>query len=136
MSNKLLNVEIVSPEKVVYKGHATEVTVPGTKGEFQILFDHTPIFSTTEIGEVKILNEKNHEEYFAVSNGYVEVSGNVVSIVVELAQEAALISEDEVYARLGKLNAELANATKSEKLILAKQIRFEEAKLKVISYNK
>lgn len=136
MSNKFLEVEIVSPEKIVYKGSATSVTVPGTKGTFQILKDHAPIFSTTEIGEVLIINENNHEEYFAVTKGYVEVSGNVVSIVVEIAQTANSISEDEVRANLEKLNSDMNNASKSEKAVIAEKIMFEESRLKVSSFTK
>ena len=135
MSNRLLEVEIVSPENVVFKGKAASVTVPGTKGSFQILIDHTPIFSTTEIGEVRVTDEKGKDEFFVVSTGYVEVSANVVSVVVDIAIEKNSISEDETNATLEKLKSELADASKSEKENLMNKIRFEEAKLKVISYN-
>ncbi|OGU60536.1 MAG: ATP synthase F1 subunit epsilon [Ignavibacteria bacterium GWF2_33_9] len=134
MTEKFFDVVIVSPQAIVFKGKATTVTVPGTKGTFQILFDHAPIFSTTEIGEVVVKDEKDTNEYFAVSKGFVEVSANNVSIVVEVAVKSSEISLDETNQNLTKLNSELTTADKSVKENLKNQIKFEEAKLKVVSY--
>lgn len=136
MNDKFLDVVIVSPQKIVFKDKAITVTVPGTSGSFQVLYDHAPIFSTTEIGTVCIVNAKNVTEHFAVSQGYVEVSGNSVSVVTDLAVNSNEISEDEVNGNLVKLRNQLAEAEKSEQDDLIDKIKFEEAKLKVISFNK
>jgi hypothetical protein len=52
---------------------------------------------------------------------------------VELARDAASISADEVKASLDKLYKELSDATKHEKQAISEKIKFEEAKLTVIS---
>ena len=45
----MLNLRIVSPEKVVYDGRVMRVVVPGTLGEFEILENHAPIISSLKM---------------------------------------------------------------------------------------
>jgi F-type H+-transporting ATPase subunit epsilon len=42
---KILDIEILSPEKMVFKGNGKVVTIPGVNGLFQILFMHAPMVS-------------------------------------------------------------------------------------------
>ncbi|NLO18739.1 MAG: ATP synthase F1 subunit epsilon [Ignavibacteria bacterium] len=88
--NKLLDVEIITPEKVVFKDKAVSVTVPGTKSSFQILFNHAPIVSTLTSGWIKLVDQKNKQQLFKTAKGFTEVSKNKVSILVESAEEQNL----------------------------------------------
>jgi len=45
--------EIISPEKVLFKGEVSSVSVPGTNGEFQLLNNHAAILSTLKEGNVR-----------------------------------------------------------------------------------
>ena len=47
--------EIISPEKTLFKGEVESVLFPGTYGDFQVLNNHAPIVSTLTKGKVKIL---------------------------------------------------------------------------------
>ena len=49
-----MNLEILTPDKKVYEGEASSVTLPGTVGSFEILNHHAPIISTLEDGKVTI----------------------------------------------------------------------------------
>ena len=49
-----LNLEIITPSKSAFKGEIKSVTVPGTKGRFQVLKNHSPIISTLDIGMIKV----------------------------------------------------------------------------------
>ena len=49
----MLQLRIVSPEKVEYDGAVESVLVPGTAGQFEILNDHAPIISTLQKGVVE-----------------------------------------------------------------------------------
>lgn len=80
---KEINVEIVTPAKSAYIGKAKTVTVPGAAGSFQILFNHTPIISTLDIGLIKIEEIDGKELLFAASGGTVEVLENNVLLLVE-----------------------------------------------------
>jgi F-type H+-transporting ATPase subunit epsilon len=83
--DKLLDVEIVTPQRVVYSDKAQSVSVPGSQSPFQILYNHAPIVSTLDGGRIKIVNAAGEELIFATTPGFVEVRNNKVSILVETA---------------------------------------------------
>lgn len=81
-----MKLTIVSPEKIEYEGEATGVTVPGTKGAFEVLDNHAPIISSLQNGIITVrTNEK--ELIFQVRSGFIEVARNAVSICVEMAEQ-------------------------------------------------
>lgn len=80
---KLLSLDIVSPQKSIYSGQVESVTVPGAKGEFQVLFNHIDLVSTLATGRIKIINEKKEEIFFASSGGVIEIRKNKITILAE-----------------------------------------------------
>ena len=77
-----MNLEIISPEKVIYAGEAESVTLPGLSGSFTILNRHAPIISALKKGVVSYrINGK--EEEVTINEGFVEVKKNNVSICIE-----------------------------------------------------
>ena len=79
----MLQLMIVSPEKVEYDGAAERILVPGTMGQFEILNDHAPIISTLQKGTVEYVN-KEGKTSLEIQGGFVEVQKNQVSLCVEL----------------------------------------------------
>ena len=79
----MLQLRIVSPEKVEYDGAAERILVPGTMGQFEILIDHAPIISTLQKGTVEYVN-KEGKTSLEIQGGFVEVQKNQVSLCVEL----------------------------------------------------
>lgn len=77
-----MKVEIISPEKVLYKGEAILVRVPGASGSFEILNRHAPIVSTLVAGEIKVKENAQSVKTFQITGGAIEFSGNLVSIAV------------------------------------------------------
>ena len=80
----MLQLRIVSPEKVEYDGAVESVLVPGTAGQFEILNDHAPIISTLQKGVVEYAT-KEAKVSLNILGGFVEVQKNVVSLCVEIA---------------------------------------------------
>lgn len=78
-----MNLEILTPDKKVFEGEVTAVTVPGTLGSFQILKDHAPIISTLEDGEVIIKAGKTDEQRFFIKGGVVEAIHNKIVVLAE-----------------------------------------------------
>jgi len=83
MSEHLLDIDIVTPQKIIFSGKCISVAIPGAQSPFQVLYNHAPIVSALEIGAIKIVNEDNSEIVYATEGGFVEVLKNRVSIVVE-----------------------------------------------------
>ena len=79
----MLQLKIVSPEKVEYDGAADRILVPGTMGQFEILNDHAPIISTLQKGTVEYVNREGKTS-LEIQGGFVAVQKNKVSLCVEL----------------------------------------------------
>ncbi|RZK49189.1 MAG: ATP synthase F1 subunit epsilon [Pedobacter sp.] len=77
-----MNLEILTPDKKVFEGEVSAVTVPGTLGSFQILKGHAPIISTLEDGPLKVQNSKG-EETFKIKGGVVEVLDDKIIVLAE-----------------------------------------------------
>ena len=79
----MLQLKIVSPEKIEFSGAVESVLVPGTMGQFEILQDHAPIISTLQVGTVENATPDGKQS-LEIQGGFVEVQKNVVSLCVEL----------------------------------------------------
>ncbi len=74
--------EIITPDKKVFSGEVTSVTVPGADGQFQMLNNHAPIISSLGKGKVKVKTAKETLE-FSVNGGVVEMMKNKVVVLAE-----------------------------------------------------
>ncbi|MFM2207350.1 MAG: hypothetical protein RL213_1325 [Bacteroidota bacterium] len=74
--------EIITPDKKVFSGEVSSVSVPGTDGRFQLLNNHAPIISTLLNGAVKV-RDKEGEKVFNVKGGVIENLDNKVIILAE-----------------------------------------------------
>ena len=77
-----MKLTIVSPEKILFQGEATSVTVPGTKGQFEVLDDHAPIISSLQKGTLSY--KADEEVNLEISGGFIDVANNQVAICIEL----------------------------------------------------
>jgi F-type H+-transporting ATPase subunit epsilon len=75
--------EVITPQKMAFSGKVKSVSIPGTNGSFQVLFNHASLMSTFEIGKIKIEIEEGKFLFFATSGGTVEVNHNKVLILAE-----------------------------------------------------
>lgn len=80
---KELNLEVTTPSKKALTGKVKSVTLPGTLGSFQVLYNHAPILSSLEIGIIKVVDESDKERYYATGGGTVEVLNNEVLVLAE-----------------------------------------------------
>ncbi len=86
--DKAFKLEIVTPQRTVFKGEVQSVSAPGAMGGFQVLVHHAPLLSSLRIGEVKILDPAGSESRYATSGGFLEVKKNVVTLLAETAEKA------------------------------------------------
>jgi F-type H+-transporting ATPase subunit epsilon len=82
-----LKLEIVTPEAVAVSEIVDMVTVPGIDGELGIYPQHVPLMTQLVPGIV-VARKGDQELSFAVSEGFVEVTGDRVSLLTDLAVEA------------------------------------------------
>ena len=77
-----MKVEIITPDKSLFKGEATLVTVPGVDGSMGFLNNHAPLITVLKAGDVKVKTDTS-EELFAIKGGVVEVMNNSVIVLAE-----------------------------------------------------
>ena len=108
-----LKLEIVTPEAKVFTGDVEMVTLPGVEGELGVYPNHVPLMTQLVAGEITA--RKDGQEYFlAVGNGFVEVTGDRVSIITDMAIEAANIDEAKVEEARRRAEARLAEQLTDE----------------------
>jgi len=90
----VINVEVITPDNAAYKGEVESITIPGTSGSFQVLYNHAPLMSTFEVGVVKLAETGGQEKKFATGGGTVEVRNNTVLILAESFEEPEKIDVD------------------------------------------
>lgn len=86
MAEKTFHLEIVTPRKVIFSAEVLSFSAPGVVGGFQVLRNHAPLLSSTQIGEVKVTDTAGNETRYATSGGFVEVRENKVVMLAETAE--------------------------------------------------
>ena len=83
MEKDTLLLEILSPEKCLFKGSVASVMLPGAKAPFAVLHNHAPIISTLCKGRI-VWCAEGEKSGLDVSGGFVEVADNNVTVCVEI----------------------------------------------------
>jgi F-type H+-transporting ATPase subunit epsilon len=84
---EVLQLEIVTPERLVEKDTVSEVQIPGKDGYLGILPGHAPLITELGVGEIRYRGD-GMEYRLAVAWGFAEVLPNKVTILAETAERA------------------------------------------------
>jgi len=88
-----LNLEIITPEKPIFKDQIDSITIPGTLGGFQILKDHAPLISSFDIGIIKVKKD-SMDTHYTTAGGTVEVNKNKVLVLADSIEKVEKIDKD------------------------------------------
>jgi len=86
-----LQIELVSPEEVVFEGAASLVIVRTTDGEVGFQSGHVPFVGVLAVGEVRAVMADGSVQHIAVHRGFVEIADDQVTILSDVAELAASI---------------------------------------------
>jgi F-type H+-transporting ATPase subunit epsilon len=110
-----LKLEIVTPDAKVYSEDVDMVTLPGVEGEMGIFPMHVPLMTQLAAGEVSV--RKGGQDFFlAVGEGFVEVTGERVSILTDMAIKAENIDEAKAEEARKRAEARLAEKIDEEEV--------------------
>jgi F-type H+-transporting ATPase subunit epsilon len=76
-----VKLEIITPEKRLFDGNVKLVQVPGAKGSFEVLKNHAPLISTLTQGRIKVITDKDQQEFIDINSGIIEVKANTITIL-------------------------------------------------------
>jgi len=108
---KSFQLEIVTPTKVLDKGHIERVRCPGLDGYFGVMANHQAAIIAIGIGEIKV-SQNGKEHYLATSGGFAEIKKEKVELLLETYELA-----EEIDAPRAESALERAQTRKHEKVI-------------------
>ncbi|MBO0860555.1 MAG: F0F1 ATP synthase subunit epsilon [Chloracidobacterium sp.] len=114
MADKL-NLEVITPERLVLREQVDEVVAPAINGELGVLPEHTPLISQLKTG-VLTYRQGNQSRRMHVSGGFIEVAPDSVSVLSDVAEKPEEIDVDR--AQRAKERAERRLASKEEDIDL------------------
>ena len=102
-----MQVDLVSPEEILFSGECTQVLARTSDGDIAFLNDHAPFIGVLEIGAVRLWQADGTQTAAAVRGGFVEVSGNAVTILSDIAEPAERIDLDAARAAVSEAEVEV-----------------------------
>jgi F-type H+-transporting ATPase subunit epsilon len=110
-----LKLEIITPDTTAYSEDVDMVTLPGVEGQLGVLPQHVPLMTQMVPGEIIV--RKDAQDYFlAVGEGLVEITGDHVAILTDLAIAAEKIDEAKVEAARQRAEARLSDKLSDEEV--------------------
>ncbi len=110
-----LRLEIVTPQATVFSEDVHMVTLPAIDGEMGVYPHHLRLITQLVPGEV-IVNKDGADRYLAVGEGLVDVTGDRVSIVTDMAIPSDRIDEAKVEEARARAAARLQEKISDEEV--------------------
>src|SRR4029078_11495622 len=82
-----IDLQIVTPERLLVQEQVDEVEIPGSKGYFGVLPGHTPMLASLAVGEVWYRKGQD-QVHLSIAYGFAEVLPDRVTILARLAERA------------------------------------------------
>ena len=108
-----LKLEIVTPEAKIYSEDVDMVTLPGVEGEMGIYPMHIPLMTQIAHGEI-VARKGGVDHHLATGEGFVEITGDRVAILTEMAIKADDIDEAKAEEARKKAEARLSEKLSDE----------------------
>ncbi|HWH71634.1 MAG TPA: ATP synthase F1 subunit epsilon [Candidatus Sulfotelmatobacter sp.] len=110
-----LQLQIIIPDKTVYSEQVDMVTLPGVEGQMGIYPQHVPLMTQMVPGEL-IVRKDGREQFLAVGEGLVEITGDHVAILTDMAVAAEHIDEAAVEEARQRAEARLREKISDEEV--------------------
>ena len=111
MTTLPFQLDIVSPEQMVFSDTVYGVEIPGAEGDFGVLAGHAPVLSAIRAGVIRIDCGAEGKKAYFVTSGYAEVTAESCTILSEHLQNLADISPRDAEDALAHAVRVLEHAT-------------------------
>jgi len=95
-----INLDIITPEKVIYSQSVDMVDVPGADGDMGILQGHAPVISNLKSGVLRVHKGDKIIDRVLIVSGVVEITADSCSVLATHAHNFADITKDDIRERL------------------------------------
>ena len=103
-----IQLEIVTPTRILDEGQVSYVRCPGIDGSFGVMANHIEGIIALDVGEVKVRKD-SQDEYLAISGGYAEIMEDRLELLVESVEKSS-----EIDSERAEMSMERARTRKSE----------------------
>ncbi|GAB6273631.1 MAG: F0F1 ATP synthase subunit epsilon [Peptococcaceae bacterium] len=110
MAESTQSLEVVTPQRKVFRDDVEFVIVPGAEGELGFLPRHTALVSNLKIGEIRVVHEGKKYKGF-LAGGFVEVRDSRVTIFTRAAERSEEIDRARAEAARERAEKRLAART-------------------------
>ena len=110
-----LKLEIVTPDGMAYCEDVEMVTLPGVEGQMGVFPHHVPLMTQMVPGEI-IVSKRGQDYFLAVGEGLIEVAGDRVAVLTDLAIAAEKIDEAKVGEARQRAEARLRGKLSDEQV--------------------
>jgi F-type H+-transporting ATPase subunit epsilon len=117
-----IDLQIVTPERMLVHEQVDEVEVPGVDGYFGVLPGHTPLLAALSVGELWY-RKGQAQTYLSIVHGFAEILPDRVTILAQLAERAEDIDIE---------RAEAARRRAAERLEQKADVDYERARLSLM----
>ena len=105
-----MQLDIITPEKILFSASAEMVVIPGTEGDFGVLPGHAPFISTIRPGIITIDTSDGEKRMIAIIGGIAEVVPDHCTVLAETAIDCSTMTAADVRARFEAARSALAEA--------------------------
>lgn len=114
MAHSKFRAEVLTPEGEVFNDEVEMVSTRTTLGQIGVLANHTPILARLDPTELRLYRTESEIIRFAQAEGYLQVAGNHVMVLVEEAIPPEDLDVSSLRDRLSEAERELSEATDEE----------------------
>jgi len=112
---RTLKLEIITPDATAYSEDVDMITLPGVEGQMGVFPQHVPLMTQMVPGEI-IVRKDGHDYFLAVGEGLVEVTGDHVAILTDMAIAVEKIVEAKVEEAIQRAKARLQEKLSDEEV--------------------
>ena len=110
MAHTKFPAEVLTPEGEVFNDEVEMVSTRTTIGSIGILANHEPVLAMLEPTELRLYKSESEVVRFAQAEGYMQVAGNRVMVLVEEAHPTSELDQGLLRERLEQAERELEAA--------------------------
>lgn len=82
-NEKKIKLVVLTPQKTLLETYVDKVTLPASKGQFMVLYNHAPVITSLEDGPLVYVDGQKQER-IDILGGFAEVDENVVTVCAEV----------------------------------------------------
>lgn len=109
-----VDLEIVSPEKLLLSRPVDMVVIPAAEGEMGVMAQHSPMIVMLRGGTIRLYEGGQVVERLFVSGGFAEVTPTRVTVLANEATPLAAVSRAEGESRLAAAQAEYDHTARTD----------------------